>query len=100
ATLQHLVFRITASSGEERQNLQAELLGGGHLLGLLGQSPAEWFHRGIDQSRIEDRIAARAAARRDRRFADADGIRAELAAEGIVLEDRPDGDRKSTRLNS
>ena len=32
-----------------------------------------------------------AAARRERRFAEADHIRAELAAEGIILEDKPDG---------
>jgi cysteinyl-tRNA synthetase len=42
-------------------------------------------------ARIEERIAARAAARRDRRFAEADHIRAVLAAEGVILEDNPDG---------
>jgi cysteinyl-tRNA synthetase len=31
------------------------------------------------------------AARRERRFAEADKKRAALAAEGVVLEDRPDG---------
>ena len=33
----------------------------------------------------------RATARRQRRFADADNIRAALASEGIMLEDNPDG---------
>ncbi len=45
---------------------------------------------GIEE-RIKERIAARARARKERRFADADRIRDELAAGGIILEDKPDG---------
>jgi cysteinyl-tRNA synthetase len=41
--------------------------------------------------RIDARVAEREAARRDRRFEDADRIRDELAAEGIVIEDTKDG---------
>ena len=40
---------------------------------------------------IEQRIAERNEARRKNDFAKADEIRAELAKEGITLEDRPDG---------
>jgi len=40
---------------------------------------------------IDQRIISRAEARRQRRFAEADKIRTELAAEGIILEDKPDG---------
>ncbi len=76
----------------ERDSLQAELVAGGRLLGLLEKEPRDWL-QGVSNRRdeIEQRIAARVAARKERRFADADLIRAGLAAEGIVLEDKPDG---------
>ncbi|HYU12481.1 MAG TPA: cysteine--tRNA ligase [Stellaceae bacterium] len=44
-----------------------------------------------ERAHIEERIEVRTLARKERRFADADRVRAELLAEGIVLEDKPDG---------
>jgi cysteinyl-tRNA synthetase len=82
-----------ASSDAERSALQSALETGGRLMGLLEQDPLTWLHgtAAADSARIDERIGARAAARHERRFAEADHIRAELAAEGIVLEDNPDG---------
>ncbi|MBO0736813.1 MAG: cysteine--tRNA ligase [Alphaproteobacteria bacterium] len=81
------------SSDAERSALQRALEDGGQLMGLLGQSPLDWLRGSTkaDAKRIEQRITIRAAARRQRRFVEADRIRAELSAEGILLEDRPDG---------
>ena len=81
------------SSDAERSELQRALETGGRLMGLLGQSPLDWLQGSAkaDAERIDERVAARAAARRQRRFAEADRIRAELGKEGIILEDKPDG---------
>ena len=70
----------------------ASLRAGGRLLGLLSASPASWFQGAVgDGDRIDALLAERAAARKARDFARADAIRDQLAGEGIVLEDGPDG---------
>jgi cysteinyl-tRNA synthetase len=67
------------------------LRGSAGLLGLLESSTAEWFQGDSDTDAIEARIAERAEAKNNRDFATADRIRDELKAEGIILEDGPDG---------
>ena len=80
----------------ELARVKANLLGGGRVLGLLQQDPAEWFARGTssdDDARIQALIDERAAAKKARDFARSDAIRDQLAAEGILLEDTPQGVR-------
>jgi cysteinyl-tRNA synthetase len=77
-------------------NVKSGLLGAGLALGLLQQAPADWFNRGAsgeDDARIQARVDERTAAKQARDFARADAIRGQLADEGILLEDTPQGVR-------
>jgi cysteinyl-tRNA synthetase len=111
AVLQGLAseINIARDKGETARAaaLGAELRSLGSVMGVLALPPAEWFRlakpatgkpagslaavASLSDAEIAARIAARAAARRAKNFAESDRLRDELAAAGIILEDKPGG---------
>jgi len=88
AVLFDLAGRINA--GEKALVPQLRALGG--VLGILQRSPDAFFQGGgLDAAAIEAMIRAREDARKRRDFAEADRIRKELLAKGVVLEDGSGG---------
>ena len=88
-----------AGDADSRRKLKSQLLAAGSLLGLLQQDPDSWFAQaaaGADAppaEEIEQLLAARAAAKKLRDFAEADRIRDDLKQRGVLIEDSAQGTR-------
>jgi cysteinyl-tRNA synthetase len=113
AVLQGLAGEINIAKGRDgarAATLAAELRALGHVLGIFSMPAESWFRlpgpeagrSGLDEAHglaeaaltdadIQSRIEARAAARRAKNFAESDRLRDELAAAGVILEDKPGG---------
>ena len=83
-----------AETPAEQAAAKGKLLASADLLGILWQSPSEWFKGGEsddEAAAIEAKIAERAAAKKNKDYALADQIRNQLKEQGIILEDSPQG---------
>ena len=92
AQLSGLATEANKAETADWPRMKGQMLAAGELLGLLQVDPDAWARGDAsDAQAIDDRVAARVAARKAKDFAAADRIRKELAAEGIEIMDGPDG---------
>jgi cysteinyl-tRNA synthetase len=110
AALHERLADLNKAEGEtEKARAKAALLASADILGLLADDPRRWLQEDISltanmdphaflemqvirgRETIERQIEERDAARKQRDFATADRIRADLAASGVILEDGPQG---------
>ncbi len=84
-----------AVSDTDKARIKSAILASGEILGLLQQSPEDWFKTGaegdMDAEEIETLIAERAAAKTNKNYARSDEIRDMLKEKGVVLEDSASG---------
>ncbi len=97
AAMDRLADEIEApASGGPALEREAALRAAGKVLGVLQNTKADWFswlppETALTVEQIERDKAERAAARKEKNFEASDRIRDRLAAQGIVLEDGPEG---------
>jgi cysteinyl-tRNA synthetase len=90
AVLFELASEVNRNGSAERAGLLKAL---GGLLGLLQTDPTVYLQAGagLDDAAIQTRIQARADAKKAKNFAEADRIRNDLLAQGILLKDSAAG---------
>ena len=90
AVLFELANECNRSRSADAASLLRALAG---TLGVLQQAPRSYLQAGsgLDEAAIETLIQARATAKGQKDFAEADRIRQQLAAQGVALKDSPQG---------
>lgn len=99
--------QLKSKKGSDSDNLKKNLGEGkkailkiGEVLGLFLDDPSGFLESfkekklmelGITKEQIEEMIAARKEARKDKNWKEADKIREDLNKKGVVLEDKPEG---------
>ena len=98
ATLFDLARKANSANNiADKRRIKSELIASGQLLGLLQADPEGWFSAekyndtALDTAHINELIKARQTAKARQDYAEADRIRDELTAQGILLEDGQDG---------
>ena len=85
-----------SASGPHQIELKRRLKASGILLGSLATTEKKYLRSYprrplVDESKVKNLINARASARKKKDFSQADGIRDELEAMGVEIEDHKDG---------
>jgi cysteinyl-tRNA synthetase len=96
AELAQLAKAFSTAGENRRAQALGEFLAAGRLLGLLQQDPEAWFKGAAGAQAgaaddIEALVQKRAEAKKAKDFKEADRIRDELAARGILIEDSAQG---------
>ena len=90
------INRLRSEEVDRAAALAAELRRLGGVLGLLQDDPEHYLRGGVEESGLSDNqidrlIRQRHTAKAEKRWAEADKIRDQLKAQGVVLEDSPQG---------
>jgi cysteinyl-tRNA synthetase len=101
AALQGLARELNSARANAAESHKAALLAGelralGGVLGILRMPPEQWFRAGaaaggLSDAEVDALVAARSTAKQGKNYAESDRIRKELAAAGVILEDKPGG---------